>query len=157
MVSKRWFSIAQDIPLRRRRQAYIRSQRCHYQQSKENYRGTLYTPPHTAAARITSSPALYSLNHRHSPTGTQIPNYYVSSFDTNSTPHSISSVLDSVEKLSIHSNDVRRCLFPGLESPGMKRPNCKDNLIGPSPRRHEGQTPVHHVISKKSKARLRRL
>ncbi len=146
------------MPLRTRRRAYIKSQRNHYQSSKENYHGTIYTPPHTSAARSTSSLALYSLNNRTTPTKAPINNYYShSDGNITNTPHNICSVLDSVEKLSIQGNDVRRCLFPGLESPGMKRPNCKDNLIGPSPRRREGQTPIHHVINKKCKARLRRL
>ena len=150
-MSKKWFAMAQDLPLRKKRMAYIKNLRIHYKHSKENYCGTRYTPPHPNVTCPSRTPVLTPVNKCSSPSLT-------SPLFLSQTPvNYISSVLDSVEKLSIEGNDVRRCLFPGLESPGMKRPYCKDALVGPTPRRPDGHTPVCHVINKKNRSRLRRL
>ncbi len=160
-VAREWYSIAQDLSLAFKRHAYVNARRLHYTQSKENYFGTIYTTPQPSHInRISPSPALHSLNNRYTPTQAPPANNYHGNHSTSlttkmDTPPTINNMSTVLENLSIHGQDVRRCLFPGLESPGMKRSNCKDNLVGPYPRRRDEQT-NHHLV-KKSKARLRRL
>ena len=161
LVAREWYSIAQDLSLAFKRHAYVNARRLHYTQSKENYFGTIYTTPQPSHInRISPSPALHSLNNRYTPTQAPPANNYHGNHSTSlttkmDTPPTINNMSTVLENLSIHGQDVRRCLFPGLESPGMKRSNCKDNLVGPYPRRRDEQT-NHHLV-KKSKARLRRL
>lgn len=165
MVSRRWYIMAQDRTLKKRRQLYIKDLRAHFKLSKENYSGNTFTPPHSTVIRNMTTPALTSLNHRYTPLTHSYPRSTVSPSPTPSLSHlrtpgpSLSSM---VEKLSIDGpeNDIRRCLFPGMESPGMKRPNSKDILIGPIPRRPDSlpNCSVDRLVGKKtSRTRLRRL
>ena len=151
MVSRRWYIMAQDRTLKKRRQLYIKDMRAHFKLSKENYSGNTFTPPHSTVIRNMTTPVLTSLNHRYTPLTHSYPRSTISPSPTPSHLRTPGPSLSSmVEKLSIDGpeNDIRRCLFPGMESPGMKRPNSKDILIGPIPRRPDSS--VHRLVGKKT-------
>ena len=119
-----------------------------------------HTSPHpNSVSRSSVTPPLHSLNNRYTPTPRHCGIAPSSRhYSTNNFPHSVNSMLDSVQKLSIQGQNVRRCLFPGLEeSPGTRRTSCssscKENLVGPYPRRRDDA----NFVTKKSKNRLRRL